>query len=140
MLDPASAANAEIYALSITFDPRSCAVRCSLFSDAAFQIKLDHYSIDVLFWSLRKSIVADGSERLATHALEISRPGQIHRIAARYGSISRYTSSVTIARISRFSKTRSPRSSRPRTAASTMARAKSSPRITRFGNSSRKTG
>jgi len=58
MLDPASAANAEIYALSITFDPRSCAVRCSLFWYAACQIKLsifilglDHYSSDVLFRS-----------------------------------------------------------------------------------------
>src|SRR5260370_16006230 len=59
MLDPASAANAEIYALSITFDPRSCAVRCSLIWYAACQIKLsifilglDHCSSDVLFRSL----------------------------------------------------------------------------------------
>ncbi len=47
---------------------------------------------------------------------------------------------LTIARMSRFSKTTPPRSAASRTATSTMARAKSSAGITWLGNSTRNTG
>src|SRR6266404_3581973 len=68
--------------------------------------------------------------------------GLARRIAGAGGEVAyaQTDDDSTIARISRFSKTRCSRSPRFRIVTSTMARAKSSARITWFGNSARNTG
>jgi len=63
-------------------------------------------------------------------------------LARRLGTIApqRFTHAFTMARMSRFSKTTPPCSPLPLTVTSTMARARSSARITWLGNSTRNTG
>ena len=73
-----------------------------------------------------------------THLVGRRRPADFSTLSPSLNHI--FVRMSTMARMSRFSKTTPPRSPLPPTATSTMARARSSARITWLGNSTRKTG